>query len=320
MNPPPLISVVIPAYNHERFVGAAIESVLGQEVEDIELVIVDDGSTDDTARVIKDYDDPRISYTWQENRDAFNTINRGMGLARGEFIAILNSDDIYTTDRLAILVEHARSTGADCIFTDVIPISDDGEEFTDPEFGWNQWHQRNRRFYFEQDDLYAGFLQGNLMVTTSNLFMTRLAQRKVGEFCSLRYLHDYDYIFRMMLAYPKGVHYLADQRLLYYRIHAGNTLGEAAITGRQQDLEVIRKYMLARLPEEARRYAAAGSDRLRALENELHSVREEIARMRDGGVESRPPAGPVASFSRYARAVLPGPVRRVARTVKNRLR
>lgn len=272
----PLVSVVIPAYNHERFIGAAIESVLDQTIGDLELLIVDDGSTDGTASVIKSYTDPRLSYTWQENQDAFNTINRGMSMARGNYISILNSDDVYTTNRLERLLEHAVHHQSDCIITDVIPISDEGDEFVNPDFGWNQWHQRNRDFYLEQNDLYAGFLQGNLMVTTSNLFMTRAAANRVGGFASLRYLHDYDYIFRMMLAHPDSVHYLHQDKLVYYRIHHGNTLSEAAITGREQDLAVIRRYMLARLPEDVRRYAAVGSDRLRALENELHDVRQQL--------------------------------------------
>jgi len=273
----PKVSVVIPAYNHERFIGPAIDSVLNQTMPDLELVIVDDGSTDNTAKVIQAYDDPRLSYTWQENQDAFNTINRGMSIAQGEYIAILNSDDIYTLDRLEKLLALVENKQAACVISDVIPISDDGEVFQDPEFGWNQWHQKNRNFYFSQKDLYAGFLQGNLMVTTSNLFMTAEAVKSVGEFCSLRYLHDYDFIFRMMLAYPHDVYYMDDSQLLYYRIHDGNTLSEAAITGREQDLEVINKYMLARLPTADRKYAAAGSDRLRALEKELFEVRAQLA-------------------------------------------
>ena len=275
----PLVSVVIPAYNHERFIGAAIDSVLNQSIEDLELIVVDDGSTDGTAGVIHAYDDSRLSYTYQENQDAFNTINRGLGLARGDYISILNSDDVYTLDRLEMLLAHSLEHQSDCVISDVIPISDDGIEFKDPAFGWNQWHQRNRQFYFEQADLYTGFLQGNLMVTTSNLFMTRRAMEAVGKFSSLRYLHDYDYIFRLMLAFPETVHYLDGDKLLFYRIHEGNTLSEAAITGREQDLEVIRKYMLAKLPEQYRRYVSAGSDRLRALENELHQVRKELAQL-----------------------------------------
>ena len=278
----PLISVVIPAYNHEQFVGPAIESVLQQTVDDLELIVVDDGSTDSTAEVIQGYTDSRLSYTWQENQDAYNTINRGIGMARGEYVAILNSDDIYTLDRLETLLAYARETQADCLFTDVIPISDSGNEFTDPEFGWNQWHRKNREYYFGCSDLYTGFLHGNFMVTTSNLFLTAGAVRKVGDFAPIRYLHDYDFIFRTMLAFPETVHYLDDRKLLYYRIHSGNTLSEAAILGREQDLEVIEKYMLARLPEDLVRIVETGSRRLRTLENEINQVRAELEHIRAG--------------------------------------
>ncbi len=272
-----MISVVIPAYNHERFVGAAIESVLEQTWDDLELIIVDDGSTDSTAEVINSYNDPRLSYYYQENQDAYNTINRGISLAKGTHIAILNSDDIFRRNRLQRLMEVSEETGALCLFTDVIPISDSGEIFDDPNFGWNVWHQRNRNYYKKCGDLYTGFLQGNFMVTTSNLFMTSEASEKVGKFCSLRYLHDYDFIFRMMLAHPGKVHYLFDEQLLYYRIHDGNTLGEAAIIGREQDQELIKQYMLAILPEEARQYAQTGAERLVTLEQELFSVRQQLA-------------------------------------------
>ena len=271
-----MISVVIPAYNHERFVGAAIESVLNQTRDDLELIIVDDGSTDATAEVIQSYDDPRLSYYYQENQDAYNTINRGMGLAKGEFIAILNSDDIFTLDRLEKLMEEQEKTGAQCLFTDVIPISDTTEVFSDPDFGWNIWHQKNRDYYHKCGDLYIAFLNGNFMVTTSNLFMTAAAVKKVGTFCSLRYLHDYDFIFRMMLAHPGQVRYMDEAQLLYYRIHDGNTLGEAAILGREQDKEVIRSYMLAGIPEQYRAIVETGSNRLVTLEQELNAVRQEL--------------------------------------------
>lgn len=271
-----MISVIIPAYNHERFVGAAIESVLGQSWRDLELLVIDDGSTDRTAAIVKGYNDSRLTYLYQENQDAFNTINRGLRLAQGEFVAILNSDDVYTLDRLEKLVIKQQQTGAQCLFTDVIPISDSGEEFVDSAFGWNVWHKKNRDFFVQCGDLYTAFLKGNFMVTTSNLFMTAEAVRKVGLFCSLRYLHDYDFIFRMMLAFPGRVHYLDNERLLYYRIHSGNTLGEAAITGREQDLEVIRKYMLARIPDDLKQIVTAGTERLIELEHELLAVKNTL--------------------------------------------
>lgn len=272
-NKAPLVSVIIPAYNHEKYIGAAIESVLGQSVEDFELIVIDDGSTDSTAEVIKSYADPRLSYYHQENQDAFNTINRGLSLATGQYISILNSDDVYTLDRLEKLLACCEKTGAHCVISDVIPISDDGKEFTDPEFGWNVWHAKNRAFYFKSEDIYTAFLKGNFMVTTSNLFMTAYAARSVGDFCSLRYLHDYDYIFRLLLAFPENVHYLANQKLLYYRIHSGNTLGEAAIIGREQDQQLISTYMTRNLPDAYKAQVTAGAQRLIELGNELHEVR-----------------------------------------------
>jgi glycosyltransferase involved in cell wall biosynthesis len=280
----PLISVIIPAYNHEKFIGAAVDSVLQQTVSDLELIVVDDGSTDNTGGIVKGYTDDRLSYYYQENRDAYNTINRGLSLAKGRYIAILNSDDVYAVNRLERLLLVSREQGAECLFSDVVPISDTGEVFSDPQFGWNVWHLKNRQYYFSCGDIYRAFLKGNFMVTTSNLFMTAKAMRTVGDFCALRYLHDYDYIFRMMLAFPGGVRYLDNEKLLYYRIHSGNTLGEAAIVGREQDQALIMQYMAARMPAELQQYVTAGSERLIELGNELHDVRMILAPEQARGV------------------------------------
>ncbi|MCP3887330.1 MAG: glycosyltransferase [Desulfobulbaceae bacterium] len=269
----PLISVIIPAYNHEKFIGAAIESVLNQTEDDFELIVIDDGSTDTTGEVVQSYNDSRLRYYHQENQDAYNTINRGLGLATGSYISILNSDDVYTLDRFEKLLGHCKNSGAECVISDVIPISDSGEVFDDPEFGWNIWHAGNRDFYFKVEDIYTAFLKGNFMVTTSNLFMSSKAAQRVGKFCSLRYLHDYDFIFRMMLAFPGGVDYLADEKLLYYRIHSGNTLGEAAVVGREQDQQLISQYMAAVVSESERKRIIAGAERLVELGEELHEVR-----------------------------------------------
>lgn len=272
----PLISVVIPAYNHERFVGAAVESVLQQTCSDLELIVVDDGSSDNTAEVVQGYTDSRLQYYYQENQDAYNTINRGISMARGRYISILNSDDVYTADRLEKLVSICIEEDEVCAFSGVIPIDEDDAELTEPELWWNVWYKTNLDFYAGCRDLQTAFLKGNLMVTTSNLFMTAEAAETVGNFSALRYLHDYDFILRMLRAFPGQVHYLDDQKLVYYRIHGGNTLSEAAITGREQDMMLIKKYMLAVIPDEYRRYVEAGSDRLVELERELHEVRLQI--------------------------------------------
>ena len=279
-----LVSVVIPAYNHEKFIGEALDSVLNQSHSHIEIIVIDDGSTDTTGFVVKGYQDPRVIYVYQENQDAFNALNRGFEMATGDFISVLNSDDRYHPDRLRRLVEVNKRQNAACIITDIQAISEVGDEFVDPNFWWNRWHQKNRTFYFECNDLYTAFLKGNFMVTTSNLFLTTDAAKKVGPFCSLRYLHDYDYIFRVMLAFPEQVVYLDQEKLLYYRLHGDNTLSNAAIVGREQDKAVIRKYMLKQVPPRWRGIVAAGSDRLVELEQELFEVRAQLKNQKSNPV------------------------------------
>lgn len=271
----------MPAYNHEKFVAEAIEGVLNQTVSDFEFIIVDDGSTDATAEVIHSYKDDRIRYFFQKNQDAFNAINNGMAKAEGEFWAILNSDDVYLPTRFEKLFEFQKKHDAHCLFTDVLAIDDHSALLEAPEFAWNQWHQKNRNKYFELNDLYAAFLHGNFMVTTSNLFMSAEAAKKVGGFAALRYLHDYDYIFRLLLAYPDNSFYLHDQQLMQYRIHGNNTLSEGAILAREQDQTVIRQYLLAAINAQVnqslqQKRVETGLDRLIALEHELLGVKSQL--------------------------------------------
>lgn len=280
--PNPLISVVMPAYNHEHYVGKAVESVLNQSFKDLELIVVDDGSTDKTGDVVLGYSkDKRLRYFKQENQDAYNALNHGLETATGEFIAIINSDDIYEPNRLERLLAKHRETGAVCVFTDVQPIDGAGAKITDQNHGWHVWHKKNRDYYFQHNDLYTGFLHGNFMVTTSNLFFTRKTYQITGGFAALRYLHDYDYIFRIIIAFPGQVVYMHDEKLLQYRVHSGNTLGQGAITAREQDRMVIEKYMLAGLPEKHRTAVSTGVNRLIELERELAVERARLETSRN---------------------------------------
>jgi glycosyltransferase involved in cell wall biosynthesis len=94
----PLISVVIPVYNREGYLSEAIESVLGQTYPAIELIVVDDGSSDRTAEIAQSYP---LTYHFQPNSGIGSARNAGIALAKGEFFAFLDSDDIWVTDKLA---------------------------------------------------------------------------------------------------------------------------------------------------------------------------------------------------------------------------
>ena len=91
----PEISCIMPAYNAAAFIRPAIESILNQTYGNFELIIINDGSTDDTDNIIKSYNDKRIIYIRnEENLKLIKTLNRGVDAARGRFIARLDSDDI----------------------------------------------------------------------------------------------------------------------------------------------------------------------------------------------------------------------------------
>lgn len=93
----PLVSVIIPVYNREDYIGEAIESVLNQTYKNFELIIVNDGSTDNTENIVKGYaeKDKRIKYFYQENQGAYSARNKGIEESNGEFISFLDSDDKY---------------------------------------------------------------------------------------------------------------------------------------------------------------------------------------------------------------------------------
>jgi glycosyltransferase involved in cell wall biosynthesis len=97
----PAVSVVMAAYNAERFIGLAIESALSQTAGDLELIIVDDGSSDGTEHAIAPFRaDPRVRYSRQENSGQCAAKNKGIELARGDFVAFLDADDLWRRDKL----------------------------------------------------------------------------------------------------------------------------------------------------------------------------------------------------------------------------
>ncbi len=104
------ISVLLPVYNCPTYVGAAIESILNQTFEDFELLIIDDGSTDDTPQVLTSYSDSRIRHIRHENKGLAGTLNVGIELALGKYIARQDQDDISLPERLekqlAYMEEH----------------------------------------------------------------------------------------------------------------------------------------------------------------------------------------------------------------------
>lgn len=99
------VSVIIPCYNTGRYLAEAIQSVLDQTYHDFEIIIVDDGSTDDTREVARRFDDSRVHYIWQANKGLAGARNTGLRAAKGELVAFLDADDTYLPEKLQSEVE-----------------------------------------------------------------------------------------------------------------------------------------------------------------------------------------------------------------------
>ncbi len=111
-----MISIVLPSFNRAHIVPRAIESILGQTCRDFELIVVDDGSSDNTEEVVRRFNDDRIVYVRQENAGACAARNNGIAHARGEYIAFQDSDDIWHADKLEKQLKTLQETGADIVF------------------------------------------------------------------------------------------------------------------------------------------------------------------------------------------------------------
>jgi glycosyltransferase involved in cell wall biosynthesis len=186
----PKISVIMPSYNHERFVVDAVKSVQRQTVSDWELIVVDDGSSDDSARLLNEICDPKVRVTLLDrNRGACFAMNAALDQAMGEYIAVLNSDDVAHPDRLAKQLAFIERYPA-ALATFALPrfIDDDGNActggandvfFTAPHGGRAQWLRR--------------FIDHANFLCHPTLFARRELYEKVGRYDNtLVQLPDFD--------------------------------------------------------------------------------------------------------------------------------
>ncbi len=116
----PVVSVIIPTFNRREYVQEAIDSVLAQTYTDYEIIVIDDGSTDGTGEALRERYGNRVIYEWQENQGESVARNRGIALAQGEYIAFLDSDDLWLPEKLAkqvaYLEEHSEMGSVICQF------------------------------------------------------------------------------------------------------------------------------------------------------------------------------------------------------------
>ena len=223
----PKVSVIIPSYNHARYVSQAVNSVLEQSEPDLELIVVDDGSTDESLNILYSFDDHRMCVIEQANQGTHAAINAALERASGRFLAILNSDDVYHCQRLEKLVSVLEHDPQVSLAGSHIEVIDANGKTLGLKRGYQSFEpwplEAPERSFRAGEDLRAALLTENFWATTSNCVFARGWYETVGGFRPLRYAHDWDFALRMA---EKGRLFLHPEALLKYRVHERNTIRE----------------------------------------------------------------------------------------------
>lgn len=220
----PRVSVVLPTYNHEKYVGECIQSVLDQTYQDFEIIITDDGSSDGTVNVIKEFDDSRIQlYTYPENKGACTATNNCIRKTAGEYIAVLNSDDAWEPTKLEKQVKYLDShpeIGA--VFTKVTFVDETGTLIGPENYkGFYKFEKENKSRY---EWLRFFFSTGNCLCHPSVLIRKKCYD-EVGLYDErMANLPDLDMWVRLCLKYD--IHIL-NEKLVRFRITADKSSASA---------------------------------------------------------------------------------------------
>lgn len=202
------VTTIIPAYNSEPYLAQAIDSALGQRGVDVEVIVLDDGSTDGTWRVMEGYGDV-IRRVRLERVGPYRARNHGARLASGEWLALLDADDEWLPDKLARQLERAAADGSEMIYTDRLNFGDAAHV-----------HERQSDGQFlSEGDIFEPILMGNV-VSLSSVMIRKAAFERLGGFAEDRFgVLDWDLWLRYAAA--GGRVGLCREPLTRYRWHAG---------------------------------------------------------------------------------------------------
>jgi glycosyltransferase involved in cell wall biosynthesis len=241
----PLVSVVMPSYNHEKFVSEAIESVLGQDFDDLELIIVDDASTDTSRQIIQKHaeEDARVRVILHEtNCGIAKTVNDGIAVAQGKFLALTASDDVWMKDRLSKQLAVLESDEDLIVWTEAEIIDESGQPVVSAwdEFKSDVSAKQTGDFFHDLLGRWEFLIPSTMLFKRANLGGIRYDE-------NLKYANDYKLNLELAAKYT---FYLMSEPLTQYRIHASNVCGIRGFQGEAkrvncQEIIMVLEYALS---------------------------------------------------------------------------
>jgi glycosyltransferase involved in cell wall biosynthesis len=216
----PTVSVIIPSYNHEKYIGECIQSVLNQTYRDFEIVITDDGSTDRTVEIVENFDDPRIKlFKHFENKGAPVALNNCIRHASGKYIAPIGSDDAWYPEKLELQVRYLdEHPDIAVVFSKVDWVDELGSLIADEQNSYKDVFDAQNRTRFEW--LRYFFKEGNCLNMPSSL-IRRKCFTEIGLLNPvLAGLHDFELWIRICLMYDIMI---LDKKFVRYRWMSDNS-------------------------------------------------------------------------------------------------
>lgn len=190
----PKFSVIIPLYNKAAYIQNTLDAVLAQEFVDFEVIVVDDGSTDDSGKIVKSIKDTRINYFYQENQGASQARNKAIELATGEYLALLDADDIWDSDHLEIIHQLITEHPDQKVFATGIRIQD--------RYGI----QEAKYDLIDPDKIVIDFFKNSLaapVISGSTTVLHNSIPIEIGKFDTEIFSNqDTDYWIRIGMKYP----------------------------------------------------------------------------------------------------------------------
>ncbi|MBD2104419.1 glycosyltransferase [Leptolyngbya sp. FACHB-261] len=241
----PRVSVIIPSYNHEKYIAETIESVLNQSYQDFEIVIVDDGSSDKTVDIISQFSDERIRlFQLEKNRGASVAANKCVREAKGEFVAMLSSDDIFMHDKLEKQVAFLeKNTEIAAVFSYAQIVGEDGRNSVGEQNFYQKAFIQPNRTRFEW--LNHFFFYGNCLCHPSVL-IRKQCYGVVGSYDErFAQLPDLDFWIRLCSKYDI---YVIPENLIKFRVrkHQENASGnrpEVKIRHMIELSQILKNYL-----------------------------------------------------------------------------
>lgn len=213
------VSVIIPVYNAEKYLCECLDSVVNQTLREIEIICVDDGSTDNSLAILREYEaqDERVKVLTQENQYAGVARNNGMAVAQGEYFAFLDADDYYASDALKNLFDIAQREDLDVVKASFYNV--DGSECTTSDYSTNKNIEHGIVLNFEQDYLRMLRISD---VPWNGLYRASFIRENAIIFNSLKCSNDHSFFVECMIKAERVA--VVDDFVTYYRINQESSL------------------------------------------------------------------------------------------------